>query len=443
MTNGVAPVPPRALSWTALYPWYVTGILALTHMVSLVDRHLLGVALVDVKQELRLTDTQLGLLYGTGFAVIYALVSLPLGRMADRVNRKNLIAAGLICWTAATAVTAFSNSFGTMFGLRMVVGIGEACLVPAGMSLLTALMPRPLLARATAVFTTGGGQGRTVALLVGGPLLTYLAAVGGLNVLGETLSPWRGLFLLASLPGLLLVPLLLMLREPGRAHGGPDRKQESLRAVLGVLRERFAAYAHHFGGFTMAATVIWVLSAWALSVFVREHGLSAGQAGAILGTVALVTGPIGNILGGWLLDRMTVRGVRGAPPLIIGVTLLCTVPSILLFSLSKDLVFAVAGYASLQFIMTFCNAPGWVGVQLLTPPAHRGLAMALFVATYTTLSIGVGPVVVGVLSDHVFKGGSALGLSVMTTLLVLVVIGGLLSLAGRSHFGRAAETAEK
>ncbi|MDE8654505.1 MFS transporter [Novosphingobium album (ex Liu et al. 2023)] len=437
MTVIHSPVPHAAggrrqgWSWAGLYPWYVTLLLSFTHLMSLVDRHLLGVVLVDVKAELQLSDTQLGLLYGSGFALLYSVISLPLGQLADRVNRKNLIAAGLSLWTFATVVTAFSTSFESFFLLRMLVGIGEACLVPAGMSLLMAIMPGHLIARATAIFATGGGQGRAAALLIGGPLLTAFAAMGGITLLGEHLSPWRGVFLLAGLPGLPLVVLLLLLKEPRRGDQAPQlRIIDTLRA----MKPRARAYFFHFSSFTMVATVIWALSAWALSLFVREHGLSAAQAGLVLGTVAVVTGPTGNLLGGWLLDRLTLMGVRGGPPLLVGAVLWLGIPPALLFCLAGDVRLAIAGYATLQFVMAFANAPGWMGTQLLSPPENRGIVMALFVACYTSISIGIGPVIVGLLSDHVFTGQDSLGGGLLTTLIFVAVLGGTLALVGRRTF---------
>lgn len=425
--QAVSSSPPRI----GFYPWYVTLLLAFTHLMSLVDRHLLGVALVDVKKELQLSDTQLGLLYGTGFALLYSLISLPLGQLADRVNRKNLIAFGLSLWTLATIATGFAGSFSSFFALRMVVGIGEACLVPAGMSMLMAIMPRHMVARATAIFATGGGQGRAAALLIGGPMLTAFAATGGIMLLGHHFTPWRGVFLLAGLPGIILVPLLLLLREPKRAD---DVKAQRITDALRGMKARGRAYFYHFASFTMVATVIWALSAWALSLFVREHHLSAAEAGLILGTVALVTGPSGNLLGGWLLDRLTLRGVQGGPPLVVGAVLLLGIPPALLFCLSSDVRWAIAGYATLQFVMAFANAPGWMGTQLLAPPESRGIVMALFVATYTSVSIGVGPVIVGVLSDHVFTGGTSLAGGLLTTLVVVAALGGTFALIGRRAF---------
>ncbi|MDE8654527.1 MFS transporter [Novosphingobium sp. H3SJ31-1] len=417
------------------YVWYVTAILSLTHLVSLVDRHLLGVVLNDVERELRLTDTQLGLIYGTGFALLYSVVGLPIGQLADRVCRKRLIAAGLALWTLATIATAFVTGFWSFFLMRMLVGIGEASLVPAGMSLVTTLAPRTMLARATALFAAGGNQGKTVALLVGGPLLTVLTVAGGLTFMGHHWSAWRGVFLIASLPGLLLVPLLLTIREPTRAVVAA---RPSIRSVLVSMKPRLRAYVHLYGAFTAMATMVWALSAWALTLFVREHGLNAAQAGGLMGTLSLVVGPIGILTGGGLLDWLEARRVEGAAIVLVGLASAIAVVPTVMFCAAGSLALAAAGYAGLQLMLVVGSAPGWVGVQQITPPENRGVAMALFVATYTSVSIGIGPVIVGALSDHVFTGADGLGRALMTTLIAMALAGLLLALGGRRVYIRAA-----
>lgn len=423
-------------SESTTYVWYVTAILSLTHLVSLVDRHLLGVALGDVEHELALTDTELGLIYGTGFALLYSLVGLPLGQLADRISRKRLIAAGLCLWTLATMGTALVGGFWEFFLMRMLVGIGEACLVPAGMSLVTAMAPRTILARATALFAAGGNQGKTVALLAGGPLLTALTAAGGLHLLGHHWSAWRGVFLIAGLPGLLLVPLLLSIREPERSVAAA---RPTIRAVLATMQPRFRAYFHLYGAFTAMATMVWALSAWALTLLVREHGLSAAQAGALMGTAGLVAGPIGIFLGGGLLDALDARRIKGAAIVMVGLASVIAIVPAVMFCEGTSLVVAVAGYAGLQMMLVVGSAPGWVGVQQITPPENRGVAMAIFVATYTSISLGIGPLLVGALSDHVFVGPGSLGEALMATLIGLAVAGLALALTGRNAYIRAAE----
>jgi MFS family permease len=183
--------------------------------------------------------------------------------------------------------------------------------------------------------------------------------------------------------------------------------------------------------------MVWALSAWTLSILIREEGMSAAQAGSILGLVALTTGPAGNFLGGWILDRMDARNASAAPAVIMSASLAVSVPFVLIFSVPHDLVTSIVGYTLLQLVLACANSPGWVGVQHLTPPQHRGVATALFVATYTSISLGVGPVIVGLMSDFVFHGENALSRSLMVTLLVLAAGGAAAGVLARAPYARA------
>ena len=125
------PVAPSAPA----YAWYVALLLATAHLVSFIDRYLMSLMMEPLKADLGVSDTQLGLLQGTGFVVLYTLVAVPLGLTADRVNRRNLIVAGILVWSLATAMCGLASSFGWLFAARIGVGFGEAALVPAAMSL--------------------------------------------------------------------------------------------------------------------------------------------------------------------------------------------------------------------------------------------------------------------------------------------------------------------
>ena len=134
--------------WTGSRAWYVTVLLSLCYLVSLLDRFIIGLIFDPLEREFGLGDSQLGMLHGTGFVLLYTIAALPMGRLADTRSRRNLIAAGILLWSLATGLCAFASSFATLFAARVLVGLGEACLVPAGMSLLAAIFPAHQLGRA-------------------------------------------------------------------------------------------------------------------------------------------------------------------------------------------------------------------------------------------------------------------------------------------------------
>lgn len=139
--------PHRAEYETGAYKWYVAGVLCLAHMVAMVDRFVMVLVSEPVRATLHLTDTQLGLLQGTGFSLLYCAFAIPLGAIADATNRRNLIMFGLAVWSVATVMAATATSFESLFMARILVGMGEACLIPAGMSLLATYFAPDNLAR--------------------------------------------------------------------------------------------------------------------------------------------------------------------------------------------------------------------------------------------------------------------------------------------------------
>jgi MFS family permease len=422
------------------YRWYVAVLLSGAYLVSMLDRFIMGVIMVPLKTDLNLSDSELGLLFGTAFAIFFVLIGLPLGRVADVWNRTRLIAVGLVLWSLATAVSAFAQTFSGLFTARMAVGVGEACLAPAAMSLIAAWFPKHLLARATSIYTMGAPLGRATAFLGGGALLSALIAIGGIDVplLGH-FAPWQACFLVAALPGLLLGAIFFTVDEPARPPVPPHSERDGRSGLAGAVAhfsQNFFAYATHIGAFTIVATMSWALSAWAASYYVRDHGLSLKEAGAIVGIGGLIS-PAGHLLGGYIMDRMTAAGVQGSPVLTVTLALFASVLPAVLFCTAETAAFATAGYLILQITISCVGAPGYAGVQMITPDRFRGISTSFFVAFFSLVSLGAGPLIVGIVSDRGDPASTDLGFALLVTLLALDFIGIAIALAGRRHYAAA------
>jgi MFS family permease len=413
------------------YPWYLAVLLSLANAIAMLDRFVMGLVMVPIKNDLGLSDSQLGLLFGTAFAVLFVIAGVPLGRLADLRNRRNVIAGGLLVWCIATAASGLATSFAGLFAARLTVGIGEAALTPAAMSLLAAYFHRAQLARSTAIFTLGAPLGRAAAFLGFGIAFSALASRGGLRLPGfGNLAPWQGTFILACVPGLVLLPLLFTIREPTRGRGAEAPTSTALTAAFTHLRHNLRAYLTHTGAFSAAATIQWALTGWGTSFFVRQHHLSIAMAGSIIG-IAGLTAPLGHLLGGFAMDRLATRGVlQPARPVIAACLTLGIVPACLL-AFAPNVSIAIAAFVLLQLIMSCAGPPGYAGVQLLTPEAYRGVMTSMFVATFTLVSLGAGPLIVGIFSDHLFAG-LGLGLSLLATIALCTLSGLACVLAAQS-----------
>ncbi|QTH23386.1 MFS transporter [Rhizorhabdus wittichii] len=422
------------------YKWYVAAVLGLAHTVAIIDRFVMVLVTEPIRAAMHLTDTQLGMLQGTGFALLYCGFAIPLGAMADATSRRNLIAIGLVMWSLATMAAAFTTSFGTLFATRVLVGMGEACLIPAGMSLLTAYFAPSNLARGTAIFGLGANFGYGLAFLGGGALLAALVAAGGLALPGVTLMPWQAIFLLA---GGLALPVLLMLafvREPHRppvAGRGLGPSVAAMREGLGYLFAHLRGYAPFLLIGALTAVTGYAVTSWSSSLFVRIHGMAPADAGKLIGLIGVIAGPLGTIVGGWLLDRLRTRGVVGAPMLIMGGGCLIALATSAAVGHAASLPLATLFFCVFMFGSTFTLPALYVGMQLLTPDRYRGIAASFNMMIYTLAGLGLGPTTVGAISDALGgEAGLAHAVVIVEAAMALVIVPTAL-LARRAYHARS------
>jgi len=397
--------------------------------VSFIDRALVAVAGAPIKHDLHLSDSLFGALQGPAFVALYCLCGVPLGWLADRVSRRNLIAAGLLFWTAMTAVCGLAHSVGVFALGRIGVGLGEACLLPAGMSLLADVIPARRMAGAVAVFLLGSTAGNVVALLLGGHLLTWLAPVGGV-------APWRALFLLACAPGVLMAALMMTIREPPRL-GVPGPSWLELKHALGHLRANARAYGFLTAATACSVTLAQAQAAWIPQVYGRRFGLAPGHSAVLVGWLFLISAPAGQWMGGLLIDRFRARGVAAPSNLVLALFCAACLPAATLFCTATDLTRAAAGYAVFNALVFAATPAGLSGWQALTPSRFRGMTIALLVSAVTLIGVGLGPVLVGTLTDHVFRDEKALGSSLLSIILAAGAAGTGFALAGRRAFARS------
>ena len=400
--------------------WLVAGMLSLAHAMSVMDRYLLSVVLEDVKAHLALTDTQLGILQGPAFVLFYMTASIPLGRVADVGSRRLLAAGGLLIWTVATLVCGLATNFAQLLGARMVVGLGEAALLPAAMSLITAYFTKDKLSRGIAIYTMGGTIGRSAAFIVGGAGFAWAVARGGLRPFGLVdLAPWQTVFVAAGLLGIPIALLLLaVVREPPRV---PRVKTGWRAGGLAFFWRNFQCYMAIFIPFAMASAIQALLGAWGVSFFLRIHKLEVAAVTFLVGMTSLLVGPGRSLVGGWLNDELCKRGLRGAQAWVLGGALPLAAVCVILFAVAP-LPLSVLGYGAAYFCLAAAAPTAYSGVQVVTEDAHRGLLSALMLVFAAGLGTQVGPMLVGLLSDT-FTTQQPLRSAVIATVLVLCAVG--------------------
>ncbi len=388
---------------------YLLTVLTITSTMNWADRQVVPILFPGIRAELGLSDTELGIIGGLAFSLIYAVTGFAFGIAADRTIRVYVIAFGLTVWSLATAAGAFASGFGTLFWARFFTGIGEASLFPCAISLIGERFPPERRGQALGIFAMSAAIGAGLGVGLGGRLA---------EVLG-----WREVFLIYGGTGLLLLPLVLSLPEAARVRTPAQRELPTK-----VLRELLAdprLLSMWIGGLVAIASALG-FAAWAPSYFVRERGLGVTEAGALFGIGALVGGIGGSLLGGMLADRRRLVRVAGGLDVSWGSALLAAPLVMITINVDSPWIFAPVGFVSL--IAIYAIFPALQTVMLsLVPKERHGLASALNVFFLGGIGSALGPFVIGVASDRF----GSLHTALVVPMLGLVLAALLIARAGR------------
>jgi MFS family permease len=387
------------------YAWGVLAILVATAIVSYTDRQVLSLLVDPVRHDLGISDTQISLLLGTAFAVIYGIAGIPFGMLADRTSRRNLIFFAVMVWSVGTVACGYAQSFGQLFAARIVVGLGESVLSPAAISLISDYFPPSRRGMAVGCFLSGIAIGIGASILIGGGVL-HLVEVGAMaGTPLARLTPWRLVLLLIGAPGIVWAFVILLIREPLRRVA-----QTSVTAEAAVPMRRAALYvvAPIYLVVAMASLVDNAVGAWAPSLLIRSFGRDPAQVGLQLGVLLTIAFGGGVLLGGWLSDLV---GGHGHWMRKLGVcmeaSLLIILASVGLTSSHLGVVMAaIPAYFALSGVVTAC---GFSSILDAIPNSQRGFAMALSFFLNVAVGAGLGPTSVALASTHLFGAAAGLG----------------------------------
>ncbi|MEM7705270.1 MAG: MFS transporter [Pseudomonadota bacterium] len=384
------------------YAWYMVVILTIAYVLSFVDRYILGLLIEPIKADLELTDTQIGYLLGLAFSVFYATMGLPLGYLADRKRRTFLVAAGVAVWSAATVASGMAKNFAHMFIARMTVGAGEATLSPCTMSMISDSFPREKRGRPIAFYTAALSLGAGIASLLSAGILTWAKSVPEISVpLLGSVAPWQFTFIVVGLPGLLLAPLVLTLREPPRHRTAGASVAPKFSVMLAHVGSRWKTYLS-FVYFVCVMTIVAYSQGWYAPMFLRTWGMEAEMYATVNAFVLLAVGPLTVNVAGWLNDKFYAQGRKDAPLLIIMLGVCVLVPTGIIAPLMPNPVAAFAVIVFNTCGIALASATGVTALMNITPSEIRGQTVALYYMVLSLSGLLLGPGTVGWLSDGVF-----------------------------------------
>ncbi len=415
--------------------WIMVGMLFLAGILSVIDRAALNILVDPVRADLGISDEQIGLLQGLAFGLFYAFMGLPMGLLADRISRRNLIAGGMVLWSLATIGSGLAQGFGYLFTARLLVGLGEAALGPAAISLIADLFAPERRGRPISVYMMGQGLANGIAISVTGVLVAAAGtgAFAALPVVGH-LVPWRIVFVIFGATGLLAAAsLLLFTREPARqesAQHGHARAPGAAEAAY-LWRNRSVLVPLYLA-FALVFTVGYGSMAWAPTMLIRAYGADAGFMAGFLGPISIAFSAIGPLIGGTLLDRAMRSGNTMARFAILSIAPLFALPSILAV-LAHDIHFASVLVASSNAVFSVIGTVMFATLQSVVPPRMRGSSVSLTLVLNTILGASLGPLLVAMFTQRVLQDESMVGWSIACVCVpFLLVASGLYALAGRA-----------
>lgn len=375
---------------TPAYRRYALLILVLAYTSSHVDRNIVGILIEPLKADLLLSDTQLGFLSGIAFALFYATLGIPIAIFADRSNRRNIIAWSIAIWSAMTAVCGLAQNFWQLAIARIGVGIGEAGSSPPSHSMIADLYPKEQRSSAMSIYALGVYLGIMIGFIVGG----FVAEWWG----------WRAAFFVVGLPGILIALLVrFTMIEPPRGFADgvkpPPMGKVNIKAGFAVLW-RVRTTRHVVLGVTLTALVGYGTIVWNPAFLIRSHGLTPGQVGLFLGPLMGVVGGLGAWIGGMLADKLAARDASWNA-WIVGLAKLLAIPFIIAFYMVDSTFWALVVYCPAVFLGAFYLGPSFAMIQSLTPLRSRALASAIMLLVLNLVGLGLGPQLIGIVSDLV------------------------------------------
>jgi MFS family permease len=391
--------------------WYALAILTLGLLIATVDRGILMLLVAPIRAHLDISDTQFSVLHGWAFVSVYALLGLPIARLADRGSRRLIIGIGMAFWSISTALCGFANSFAQFFAARAGVGAGESAYAPAVYSILQDSFPPQKLPLVFSIMSIGFAWGTSFGAMLGASMLilaTHLAQSSSAWFGG--LAPWQVVLVLVAVPGVLLSLVLGTVAEPPRRGllPGAARSVLPLRQVYHYFRANDRTYLPMFAAMGIKAMLSFGSGLWVPELFRRTHGWAPTRTALLAGFLGIVVAPLGLLAGSWLATQFAKRGYDDANLRVLQIATLAVLPLSVAYPLATAPGVALVLWAANYFCAMLGVGPANAALQMITPNQMRGQIRAAYQFVFNVVGFGAGPFLVALFTDYVFHDDAAL-----------------------------------
>lgn len=429
---------------TSFYAWYVVSILTLAYISSFLDRQILSLMVDDIRRDMKISEFQISLLMGFSFALFYTLLGLPIGRLADRYNRRNIIIWGIVIWSFMTGACGLVRNYGQFFLARVGVGIGEATLSPTAYSMITDYFPKHKLATALSVYAMGIYLGSGLALVIGGQAyqLAAIYPTWTIPLIGEVYA-WQMVFFFVGLPGILIALLMFTVREPVRKDIHPDKQSVSFKDLFQYLgKHRKMILTHNFS-FALLTLATYGGSYWIPAHLMRNFAWTKAEVGLKYGLIITFFATIGVLIGGRLSDYWFKSGYQNSRQavILIGIIGLMISLFILPWIVNESLLITILVF--IAFFSSFGIGTGTAVVQEIVPPTMRAQASAIFLFVVNLIGLGIGPSLVAIVTESIFQDDKAVGFSLMLVSTLALMIAVLLVFMSMKPYRQSLATIEE
>ncbi len=410
--------------------WWAVALLCFLYIGSFLDRLIPAMLVGPLKADFKVSDVEIGFVFGTAFAMFYAVVGVPIARLADRGNRWLLVVCGCMLWGACTAGSAAAGGFQALVLLRIGLALGEAVLLPSGYSLISDLFPPSKRAFAGSIFQASGVAGTYLAYIIGGAVV---GVAEGWSAGGAGYSVRQITFVLVALPTFLLGALFaLTVREPPRGDYA-DSQHPGFADVVRHVRTNIRLFAGLFVGVGLLQVACYGLAAWGPEMLHRTFGWSIGAAGRGYGIAGLLGGTLGALVLPQVTRRLELRGYKDGVA-IVGVAMSTLGTVALLAGLTTNVYAFLVAVGVGMFCFTGSTANALVLMPIISPPRMRGTLVAFPTLITNLLALGIGPVATAGISNAISPDGTQLRLALAVLTLTVGIPATFLLLWSRGGF---------